>query len=137
MSLEIVPTKDLDACFAIRREVFVREQKFAPGEEFDEKDAVAVHMLASERGEPVGTARVFVEEGRIGRIAVLARARGRGLGAAIVRAGMDVLREHGVQHCVLDAQVRAIGFYEGLGFVAEGEEHDDGGVPHRRMVRPL
>ncbi|SIO30589.1 GNAT family N-acetyltransferase [Vannielia litorea] len=137
MTLTVTPTRDLDACFALRREVFMREQGFSEAEEFDGKDQRAIHLLASERGEPVGTARVFVEEGRIGRICVLQRARGTGLGAAIVRAGMDLLRERGATRAVLDAQVRAMGFYETLGFTAEGPEFDDGGVPHRRMTCPL
>ena len=34
---------------------------------------------------------------------------------------------------VADAQVRAIGFYERLGFRAEGGEFLDAGIPHRRM----
>ncbi|MGR3792958.1 GNAT family N-acetyltransferase [Vannielia sp. SX4] len=137
MTLTITPTRDLDACFALRREVFMREQGFSEAEEFDGKDGRAIHLLAAERGEPVGTARVFVEEGRIGRICVVTRARGTGLGAKIVRAGMELLRERGAKAAVLDAQVRAMGFYETLGFTAEGPEFDDGGVPHRRMTCPL
>ncbi|MCO6384606.1 GNAT family N-acetyltransferase [Oceanicola sp. 502str15] len=137
MTLTITPTRDLDACFALRREVFMGEQGFSETEEFDGKDDAAIHLLACERGEPVGTARVFVDEGRIGRICVVRRARGTGLGARIVRAGMDLLRERGAARAVLDAQVRAMGFYEGLGFAAEGPEFDDGGVPHRRMTCPL
>ncbi|QDC07771.1 GNAT family N-acetyltransferase [Oceanicola sp. D3] len=137
MTLTITPTHDLDACFALRREVFMREQGFSEAEEFDGKDGAALHLLASERGEPVGTARVFVDEGRIGRICVVQRARGTGLGAALVRAGMDLLRERGATRVVLDAQVRAMGFYERLGFTAEGDVFDDGGVPHRRMTAEL
>lgn len=137
MTITIAPTQDLDACFALRREVFMREQGFSRAEEFDGKDGAAIHLLATERGEPVGTARVFVDEGRIGRICVLQRARGTGLGAKIVRAGMELLRERGATLAVLDAQTRAMGFYETLGFTAEGPEFDDGGVPHRRMTCPL
>ncbi|MBS8227793.1 GNAT family N-acetyltransferase [Vannielia litorea] len=137
MTVTITPTRDLDACFALRREVFMREQGFSQAEEFDGKDGDAIHLLATERGEPVGTARVFPAEGRIGRICVLARARGTGLGAKLVRAGMDLLRERGAPRAVLDAQTRAMGFYEKLGFTAEGADFDDGGVPHRRMTCPL
>ena len=135
MTIEIAPTSDLDACFALRREVFVREQGFTVAEEFDGKDGAAVHLLATERGEPVGTARLFEsdDEGRIGRICVLERARGTGLGAALVRAGIERLAAQGHTRITLGAQVRVMGFYEGLGFVAFGPEYDDGGVPHREM----
>lgn len=134
MSAVIVATRDTEACFALRREVFMREQGFSEAEEFDDRDSAAIHLLASEAGASVGTARVFVQEGRIGRICVLKRARGSGLGAQIVRAAMALLRDHGAGRAVLDAQVQAMPFYEKLGFVAEGEIFDDAGVPHRRMV---
>ncbi|MFY9494463.1 MAG: GNAT family N-acetyltransferase, partial [Limnochordia bacterium] len=34
---------------------------------------------------------------------------------------------------IVDAQLQAIPFYSRLGFVAEGDEFLDGGIPHRRM----
>ena len=37
MTVTITPTRDLDACFALRREVFMREQGFSQAEEFDGK----------------------------------------------------------------------------------------------------
>jgi len=50
----------------------------------------------------------------------------------------DRLREApGVTRVILGARTRAIGFYEGLGFVAEGPEFDDAGIPHRLMVLAL
>ena len=37
---------DLEACFAVRKEVFVHEQGVAEAIEYDAYDAVAVHVLA-------------------------------------------------------------------------------------------
>ncbi|MGI3166589.1 GNAT family N-acetyltransferase [Pseudooceanicola sp. 200-1SW] len=135
MSLTIAPVADPAPCFALREEVFMAEQGFTAEEEWDDLDAGAEHLLARLDGVPVGTARLLEEPGagRIGRICVVKSARGTGLGAALVRAGIERLAARGHARIVLGAQVRAMGFYEGLGFRAIGPEYDDGGVPHREM----
>jgi predicted GNAT family N-acyltransferase len=38
---------------------------------------------------------------------------------------------------VLNAQTHALGFYRGHGFVEEGEEFMEAGIPHRTMRRRL
>lgn len=140
MTLAIGATDDLAACHAIRRAVFIDEQGIAESEEWDSRDGGAVHMLARLDGRPVGTARILVEgdTGRIGRVCVLAEARGRGIGAALIEAALALLRARpGVTGAALGAQCRALGFYEGLGFRAVGPVYDDAGIPHREMQRPL
>ena len=138
MTLHIASTDDLATCHALRRDVFVGEQKITEAEEFDNLDGAAVHLLAVRDGAPVGTARVFSgEDGRIGRICVLKAARGTGLGAALVEAGIAQLKAEGSRRVMLDAQVYALPFYEKLGFVAYGPEFDDAGIPHQRMSRAL
>lgn len=118
--------------------MFVGEQKITEAEEFDNLHGAAVHLLAVRDGAPVGTARVFSgEDGRIGRICVLKAARGTGLGAALVEAGIAQLKAEGSRRVMLDAQVYALPFYEKLGFVAYGPEFDDAGIPHQRMSRAL
>src|SRR5215831_17854262 len=104
-------------------EVFVDEQRVPVEAEIDEHDAVAVHVLAFDGDEPIGTARVHVSNGvaHIGRVAVKKRSRGTGVGAEIVRAALERARELGVREVELDAQTYAIGFYERFGFVKEGD----------------
>jgi predicted GNAT family N-acyltransferase len=79
-----------EACFAIRRDVFVGEQKVPLEYELDEYDQTALHFLALNNKQPVGAARViFKDEGmtaKIGRVAVLKQARGLGIGRAIMQA---------------------------------------------------
>ncbi len=140
MTLAIGATGDLAACHAIRRAVFIDEQGIAEAEEWDGGDAAAVHLLARLDGRPVGTARILVEggTGRIGRVCVLAEARGRGIGAALIGTALALLRARpGVTRAALGAQCRALGFYEALGFRAVGPVYDDAGIPHREMQRPL
>lgn len=138
--MKITVSDDFDACYAIRRAVFVDEQNVPEAMELDELDAGAVHLLArSDDGRPVGTARLLIDgdHAKIGRVAVLRAARGTGAGAALMRAALDELRARGVRHVGLGAQTHAIGFYERLGFAAEGPVYDDAGIPHRDMTLAL
>lgn len=136
----IEETTDLAACHALRRRVFIEEQNVPEADEMDDLDATAIHLLAHEDGQPLGTARLILkgDTGKIGRVAVLAQARGRGLGAALMRAALDALRARpGIRRAALSSQTHAIGFYEKLGFAAHGPVYDDAGIPHRDMSRDL
>jgi ElaA protein len=140
MTLSIARTDDLAACLALRREVFIREQGVPEADEVDGRDGEAIHLLARLDGVPVGTARLLVmgDTGKIGRVCVLPGARGQGIGAALIRAGLEALRAMpGIRRAKLSAQVQALGFYAALGFAAVGEEYLDAGIVHRDMVMPL
>jgi predicted GNAT family N-acyltransferase len=120
----------------VRIAVFVREQGFPADEEFDDDDPRALHAVADVGGAAVGTGRLL-PDGRIGRMAVIASARGAGVGAAILQALIDAARERGDAAVVLSAQVSAVGFYLRHGFEPQGGVYDDTGVPHRAMRRTL
>ena len=139
MSLAVALTDDPSSCFVLRHEVFVQEQAVPEDLERDEHDATALHFLAAWEGRPVGTARVLLRgnTGKIGRVCVLAPMRGRGSGAALIRAAVEEIRARGMARAKLGSQVHAIPFYEGLGFVAEGPVYDDAGIPHRDMTLAL
>jgi ElaA protein len=140
MSVTIAVTDDIAACRMLRRMVFIEEQGVAEADEVDDKDAGAVHLMASVAGRPVGTARLLVENdtGKIGRVCVLADQRGTGLGAALVRAAVDQFRTMpGIARVKLGAQIHALGFYERLGFKAYGNEYQDAGIAHRDMLMIL
>lgn len=140
MTIEIAETRDLAACHALRRTVFIEEQGVSEADEMDDKDGEAIHLLATEAGRPVGTARLLQmgEIGKIGRVCVLKEMRGTGLGAALIRASIDRLRKiDGITTVKLGAQVHALGFYEKLGFTAFGPVYDDAGIPHQDMALTL
>ena len=120
----------------IRFAVFVEEQGVPLDIELDEMDALSLHALAFENQVPVGTGRLL-PDGRIGRMAVLKAWRDRGIGARILGTLMDEARARGHREVVLSAQVQAMAFYRAHGFVAEGDEYLDAGIPHRDMRRPL
>ena len=141
---------DREACFAVRKEVFVVEQSVPQELEYDDYDAVATHVLAvREDGTPLGTGRLLYGEaaaaktdgdatvGSLGRLAVTKEARGLGVGVALVRAIEDAARARGLAAVDLHAQTHALGFYERLGYEAYGPEFPDAGIPHRAMRRVL
>ncbi|MFI8964553.1 GNAT family N-acetyltransferase [Streptomyces sp. NPDC053493] len=147
---EAVRPDDRDACFAVRREVFVVEQGVPQEIEYDAYDQTAVHVLAiREDGVPLGTGRLLhgadavgktggdTSVGSLGRLAVTGAARGLGVGAALVRAIEDAARARGLAAVDLHAQTHALGFYERLGYEAYGPEFPDAGIPHRAMRRVL
>ncbi|MEM6939047.1 MAG: GNAT family N-acetyltransferase [Pseudomonadota bacterium] len=138
MSLRIELTEDLAACHALRREVFIEEQGVSEADERDELDPQSLHLIAFLADVPVGTARIYIKDGvaKIGRVCVLRAQRGAGHGAALIVKSLEVSRGRAHQ-AKLGAQTHAIGFYEGLGFTAEGPVYDDAGIPHRDMVRDL
>ena len=154
-SVVVAPVEDeraRAAAYALRHEVFVSEQAVPADVELDERDdeAGTDHVLALVDGQAVATGRLVVEEpgysgadatlgpvAHLGRICVRADQRGKGLGATVVRALEERAVERGLRVAYLGGQTRAVGFYEGLGYAAHGEEFDDAGIPHRHMTRPL
>lgn len=128
---------DLTAAHAIRDKVFIEEQKVDPSEEYDEWDAKAIHALAyNEQGEPVGTARLILDEAgefHIGRVAVLASERRKGYGDFLMRMLLDRAFLCGAQEVKIGAQLQAIPFYETIGFTVCGEEYVDARILHRPM----
>ncbi|WP_432041279.1 GNAT family N-acetyltransferase [Streptomyces cadmiisoli] len=141
---------DREACFAVRKEVFVAEQGVPQDVEYDAYDATALHVLAlREDGLPLGTGRLLYGPGAaaktggdpavgsLGRLAVTKEARGLGVGVALVRAIEDAACARGLAAVDLHAQTHALGFYERLGYEAYGPEFPDAGIPHRSMRRAL
>ncbi len=123
---------------AIRQQVFVEEQGVPVELEWDEHDDTALHFLAELDGNAVATARLILDDAdtaRIGRMAVLAGCRGRGIGRALMQTVTNCAEQRGISCLKLYAQVQVIAFYERFGFEAQGEIFQDAGIPHRAMFR--
>ena len=121
----------------IRREVFIKEQHVPEELEWDEFDEIAQHVLAfNSESQAVGTGRIK-KDGHVGRMAVLKKYRHQGVGSAILLALVDVAKKQKLEKLYLHAQVDAIPFYIGHGFVCEGDEFLDAGIPHKTMCKNL
>lgn len=124
---------DAAALRAVRQAVFVEEQRVPAQLEWEDQDARAWHWVAEDTaGHPIGTARLL-PTGQIGRMAVLAPWRGRGVGSALLRAVLHDARQHVTGPLWLNAQCSAEGFYRQAGFAAEDPVFDEAGIPHRAM----
>ena len=123
---------DRPALERIRRTVFVEEQQVPEKDEWDDEDSGSIHVLARLNRDPVGTGRMN-PAGKIGRIAVLPRLRGQGIGTQILLLLLEEARRHGIREPFLHAQVQAVSFYETLGFSQRGDAFDEAGIPHVRM----
>ena len=137
---EITEAVEMERAFAIRREVFCREQGVSAAEEFDGLDAECRTYLVRLSGAAIGTARVRpVGFGvvKIERMAILKPYRGRGHGRRLMRRMIGDLLDDGVGTIALHAQCHAAAFYRRLGFIAEGEEFIEAGIPHVRMTLVL
>jgi len=121
----------------VRDAVFVVEQKVPVELEWDEWDARCDHALALDaQSNPVGTARLL-PDGHLGRMAVVAEWRGRGVGRALAQALLQKARERGMLRIVLHAQTHATGFYRKLGFEVFGAEFEEAGIAHIAMSLAL
>jgi predicted GNAT family N-acyltransferase len=119
----------------VRHKVFIEEQGVPEELEGDEWDDKALHLLALDAdNHAIGTARLL-PTGQIGRMAVLKDWRGHGVGAARLTALLEAALAGDYPPLFLNAQLTALSFYERRGFVAEGAEFLDAGIPHRRMRR--
>ena len=123
----------------IRLTVFWEEQGFV--KEFDEVDSIAVHLVAFQDGQAVGTCRYYETETKgeyaIGRIAVLRTLRGQGLGGKLVREAEAQIKARGGNRTHIGAQVQAIPFYEKIGYTPVGDRYMDEHVPHQGMEKEL
>ena len=125
---------DMEYVFAIRRKVFVDEQECPPELEWEFEDE-ARHFLATVNGLPAGASRWRqTDKGyKLERFAVLKEHRNLGLGQALVSA---VLNDLPVQadYIYLHAQLAAMGLYEKFGFKRVGEQFEEAGIQHYKMV---
>jgi predicted GNAT family N-acyltransferase len=122
-----------DALHAVRRAVFIEEQRVPEHLEWDEEDERACHVLATSLdGAPIGTGRLK-QDCYIGRMAVLQAWRGRGVGCMILSTLLGIAQKQGCSVVRLHAQTHALEFYERFGFSAFGGEFDEAGIPHRQM----
>jgi predicted GNAT family N-acyltransferase len=133
--------QDVRGAIAVRERVFCEEQGVPPEEESDALDDHALHLVGlSPDGERVvATLRLLLQEpdARIGRVAVLAEWRHRGIASRMLELAVARARAEGHVKARLAAQTRAKGLYERAGFGVESEPFEEAGMPHVWMGRGL
>jgi predicted GNAT family N-acyltransferase len=120
----------------IRNSVFSCDQGIDPELDFDCNDSEAVHAIAFVDGKAVGTGRLL-DDGHIGRVAVLARYRGTGVGSAIIECLVAVAARNGYPRVYLGAQKQACKFYTKRGFTPYGDVYTEVNIEHLLMEKIL
>ncbi|NRD25219.1 GNAT family N-acetyltransferase [Frigoribacterium sp. VKM Ac-2836] len=119
----------------LRVDVFVVEQD-CPYPELDGRDlepGARLLWFTDDDGRVLATLRVLSDgdDRRIGRVATAVAARGRGLAADLMRAAVAQSEDRLVR---LDAQAHLSGWYARFGFVVDGDEFLEDGIPHLPMT---
>jgi predicted GNAT family N-acyltransferase len=141
-AVEIRPARggdELAAAVALRRAVFCDEQGVPVELELDGRDDQALHLVAVQDEEVIGTCRLLVEAGtaKLGRLAVLRPYRRRRTGAALVAAAQAQARAAGARRIVLHAQAHATRLYAVHGFRASGSPFLEAAIEHVAMEKAL
>lgn len=118
-------SEDIAEAKQVRQAVFVEEQGYTPEQEFDATDALSWHVVALDEETPVGTGRLYVQDGQycLGRLCVLPEYRGQGIGEAMVGLLIDRAMMIGAPGLHVYAQEQAQPFYEKCGFEVTGEPY--------------
>jgi len=119
----------------VRKQVFIIEQGIPAEDEWDEHDQDAVHFVSfGTTAVPTGVCRLL-NNGHIGRLAVLPAYRLQGYGEMLLQKAVQVAREIGIKKVFLDAQVEAQVFYEKHHFKTDGKAFLEATKLHVRMER--
>jgi predicted GNAT family N-acyltransferase len=132
--------EELAAALALRIEVFCGEQGVTFEGDRDGLDDEAVHLVAVEGDEVVGTCRLLIEPGgtaRFGRLCVRASARGTGVGGLLLAEAEREARAGGARRIGMHAQTDALSLYRRAGFRPYGERFDEEGIEHLGMEKDL
>lgn len=116
----------------IREQVFVQEQNIDPKDEWDELDAVSLHVVVYTAGQAIATARLLANDW-VGRVAVLKNYRGLGIGQLVMQNIIAQAQREQRGGLYLSAQEHALDFYARLGFQQQGESYLDCNIPHITM----
>jgi predicted GNAT family N-acyltransferase len=128
-------TEDLSEPFAVRKEVFVKEQQVPEDEEFDDHDASALHLIIYIDEQTAATGRIWHDgkNFRIGRLAVLKQFRGQQIGDLALRLLLYKAFSSGADAIEISAQTYIMPLYSKFGFKEYGVEYIEAGIPHMAM----
>ena len=144
--IKILESKEeLDLGFALRIEVFVREQNVPIELELDDKDYSknTVHIGYFHDNKLIGIARLIDMDKdviHIGRVAIDKEYRGKGIGRKLI-IGCETTAKNILKREViieLSAQIQAEKFYESLGYNRVNDKiYLDAGIEHVDMRKVI
>ena len=124
----------------LRSEVFVVEQDCVY-QDIDFKDQKAIHVLGYKQEQLIAYSRIFdsgdyFKYPSIGRIVVKEEERKFKYGHELVDTSIQyILRNFEEKRILISAQTYLTKFYNSHGFLQQGEEYLEDGIPHIKMLR--
>lgn len=125
----------------MRENVFYGEQGVPRELELDGRDADARHVVALDPGDGrvIATLRLFFDHdvAKVGRVAVEAPWRRRGIASRMLALAIEAARERGAARVRLAAQLAASELYSRAGFQVDSEPFEEAGMAHVWMALAL
>lgn len=123
----------------LRSEVFVIEQN-CMYQDIDRKDIRAIHVLIKEKNKLIGYARIlkkgisYENYSSIGRVVVKKKKRNKTIGKKLMQFSVKkCLQLYPKDAIKISAQTYLKNFYIHQGFIYEGEDYLEDGIPHCAM----
>lgn len=144
--IKILETKEeLNLGFALRIEVFVKEQNVPMELELDEKDNSenTVHIGFFDNNKLIGVARLIdlnKDVIHIGRVAIDKEYRGRGIGRELIIGCENIAQQILKRKIIIElsAQIQAENFYKSLGYNRVNDIiYLDAGIEHVDMMKEI
>jgi ElaA protein len=131
---------ELYALLALRSDVFVVEQNCVYLDT-DGLDSVALHLWLPGTPHALAVARLLppgscYAEASIGRVATAGRVRRTGLGRALFQRALNEVAQRWPGPVRIMAQSYLTKFYADFGFLIQGDEFLEDGIPHFYMRKP-
>ena len=144
--IKILKSKEeLNLGFALRIEVFVKEQKVPIELELDEKDHSenTIHIGYFNDNKLIGVARLIdldKDVVHIGRVAIDKEYRGRGIGRELIIGCENIAQQILKRKIIIElsAQIQAENFYKSLGYNRVNDIiYLDAGIKHVDMMKEI
>ena len=144
--IKILKSKEeLNLGFALRIEVFVKEQKVPMELEFDEKDNSenTVHIGFFDNNKLIGVARLIDLDKdviHIGRVVIDKEYRGQGIGRELIIGCENIAQQILKRKTIIElsAQIQAENFYKSLGYNRVNDKiYLDAGIEHVDMRKVI
>lgn len=139
-SFKELSTTELYRILQLRSEVFVVEQDCVY-QDIDDKDQTAIHVFGTKNNKIIAYTRIFkpgdyFKNASIGRVLVDIKERNYSYGYDIMKASINTIKDlYNTNIIELSAQTYLKRFYINLGFMEQGEEYLEDGIPHVRMLK--
>jgi ElaA protein len=139
-SFENLSNKELYRILKLRADVFVVEQQCIY-QDLDDKDESSYHLMLLVDDKLAGYTRLLpagisYPEPSIGRVIIGKPFRGLKLGRQLMEKSIQACQQQYHTSTIrIGAQLYLKNFYNSLGFVQEGQQYDEDGIPHIQMVR--